>query len=375
MALFSPDQPQDEAGRFAPTGGGGDVPATAAARARIDRTAQAVKDLPVKDVRDRFSRLQRGPEPVHSERLVEAHERFTSGWRHKTNDVNGLAGKVLAGTATDSERSAFRERVGEHGEEYLAERYALTQRLLRDRGVREVTLYRGVRGDQARAIQAALESGAEHINLDTRSISSFSESRKAAAEFGDVIIKVTVPVERVFAHHAVERHFAKGGENEVVLWNPEGVLRVDRRSVRLKARTGNVAPIAIDDDENGNWLRLWSGELRRDELRKLTVAEVHPDRLRGVDDGDLLSVHRRLHQLFGGHFAGNESLSAGDLRREDLVNAELFVQDEMLRRGMHHEAEDRTTRSSTCRRSEGPARPCSSTTSAAGACTATCGFA
>jgi hypothetical protein len=75
-------------------------------------------------------------------------------------------------------------------------------------------------------------------------------------------------------------------------------------------------------------------------LDKLTVAEVHSDRLRGVADDELLSVHRRLHQLFGGNFAGNDRLAAGDLRREDLVNAELFVQDEMARRGLRHEADD-----------------------------------
>ncbi|MBI3184709.1 MAG: DNA adenine methylase, partial [Myxococcales bacterium] len=76
------------------------------------------------------------------------------------------------------------------------------------------------------------------------------------------------------------------------------------------------------------------------ETSKLEIAEVHPERLRAVSDEELLSVHRRLHQLFGGNFAGNDRLSAGDLKREDIVNAEVFVQDEMARRGMRHEVGD-----------------------------------
>lgn len=79
-------------------------------------------------------------------------------------------------------------------------------------------------------------------------------------------------------------------------------------------------------------------------LDKLSVAEVHPDRLRDVPDEELLSVHLRLHQLFAQHFAGNDKLGLDGLRREDLVNAELFVQAELARRGMKHEADDELAR-------------------------------
>ncbi|MDR7420811.1 MAG: DNA adenine methylase, partial [Armatimonadota bacterium] len=79
-------------------------------------------------------------------------------------------------------------------------------------------------------------------------------------------------------------------------------------------------------------------------LDKLAIAEIHPDRLRNVSDEEILSVHRRLHQLFAKNFAGNERLTVGELRREDLVNAELFVQEEMRRRGMRHGADDALAR-------------------------------
>ncbi|MBI3184627.1 MAG: DNA adenine methylase [Myxococcales bacterium] len=98
------------------------------------------------------------------------------------------------------------------------------------------------------------------------------------------------------------------------------------------------------------------------ETRKLEVAEVHPERLRGVPDEELLSIHRRLHQLFGGNFAGNDRLSAADLKREDLVNAELFVQDELHRRGMEHAADDELAREAatlrrTVKRALAPVHP------------------
>jgi hypothetical protein len=67
---------------------------------------------------------------------------------------------------------------------------------------------------------------------------------------------------------------------------------------------------------------------------KLSVGEMVPSKLREVTDEELLSVNRRLHQLFGAHFAGNRAMTAGDLNREDVVNAALFVWAEMRRRDM-----------------------------------------
>lgn len=70
------------------------------------------------------------------------------------------------------------------------------------------------------------------------------------------------------------------------------------------------------------------------KIRKLTVAEMVPGRLAHVSDRELAAVNLRLHQLFGGNFAGNDRMVAGDLNREDLVNAAIFVWAEMKRRGM-----------------------------------------
>jgi hypothetical protein len=69
-------------------------------------------------------------------------------------------------------------------------------------------------------------------------------------------------------------------------------------------------------------------------MEKLRVPEMVPDRLKRVGDKELLAVNRRLHQLFSANFADNDKTTVGDLNREDLVNAALFVWAEMERRDM-----------------------------------------
>lgn len=82
----------------------------------------------------------------------------------------------------------------------------------------------------------------------------------------------------------------------------------------------------------------------RERCEKIAVTDIDPPRLRRIPDQELLSVHLRLHQLFAGNFEGNQKLSTDGMRREDVVNAELFVQAEMARRDMKHEADDELTR-------------------------------
>jgi len=77
-------------------------------------------------------------------------------------------------------------------------------------------------------------------------------------------------------------------------------------------------------------------------VTKLAIKEITPEVLKDITDADLLSTHRRLHQLFAGNFEGNDKTTAGDLNREDLVNAEIFVQNEMADRDMEHEADNIT---------------------------------
>lgn len=77
-----------------------------------------------------------------------------------------------------------------------------------------------------------------------------------------------------------------------------------------------------------------SGKVRKAGSEKLAVPEMVPGRLRRVPDQELLAVNRRLHQLFAANFEGNSSMTAGDLNREDLVNAAIFVWQEMKRRRM-----------------------------------------
>ena len=77
-----------------------------------------------------------------------------------------------------------------------------------------------------------------------------------------------------------------------------------------------------------------TGKAREKLTWKLTIPNMVPERLRRVADQKLLSINRRLHQLYGAHFESSDSMSAGDLNREDLVNAAIFVWAEMRRRRM-----------------------------------------
>jgi DNA adenine methylase len=70
-------------------------------------------------------------------------------------------------------------------------------------------------------------------------------------------------------------------------------------------------------------------------VQKIRVAEIEPGTLRHVSDRELRSVNLRLHQLYGANFADNDKITAGELNREDLINAALFVFREMHRRGFH----------------------------------------
>jgi hypothetical protein len=76
---------------------------------------------------------------------------------------------------------------------------------------------------------------------------------------------------------------------------------------------------------------------------KLTVAEITPEALDRADKRELLMVHLRLHQVFMIGFADNDKLTADDLNREDLVNAEIFVQNELERRKLEHLVDDQLT--------------------------------
>lgn len=76
------------------------------------------------------------------------------------------------------------------------------------------------------------------------------------------------------------------------------------------------------------------GIAKREEVSKLGVDEINPRALAAVDDRELLSINRRLHQIYGGNFEGNNRVTAGDLNREAVVNAYIFVAAEMEDRDM-----------------------------------------
>lgn len=68
----------------------------------------------------------------------------------------------------------------------------------------------------------------------------------------------------------------------------------------------------------------------------MRLSEISSPHLLRVDDNEILSLHFKMHELWGTNFAGNALESAGGMTREDIVNAHLFLVREMKRRGMNH---------------------------------------
>jgi DNA adenine methylase len=72
-------------------------------------------------------------------------------------------------------------------------------------------------------------------------------------------------------------------------------------------------------------------------ISKIPVKEINPDSLRGENDKQLLSIHLRLHQLWG--LLRNRN-SLDGTSREDIANAHYFIVQEFSRRDFRHSLHD-----------------------------------
>ncbi len=85
-------------------------------------------------------------------------------------------------------------------------------------------------------------------------------------------------------------------------------------------------------------------------LRAVRIADVTAEALAEVNDKELLSLHRRCHQLAGSLFATARERAEDDLEGkltwEDLVNAHALIVAEMEAREMNHNLRDRLDRES-----------------------------
>lgn len=109
-----------------------------------------------------------------------------------------------------------------------------------DSGVADkITVFRVVRGAQARAIQGAVTKGAKAIRVKTRPLSSWSMKEHIAEHVGFVaesraVLTATVPVSQVWSHYAgnavLARRFPE--EQEIVLSPPSnGAFSIDAASI------------------------------------------------------------------------------------------------------------------------------------------------
>ncbi len=73
------------------------------------------------------------------------------------------------------------------------------------------------------------------------------------------------------------------------------------------------------------------------------MTEVNPPGLKDKTDAEVRELDARFHSEVARLFAGNETTSAESLSREDVVNGEIFLQDEFKRRGIEHATSDELT--------------------------------
>lgn len=93
---------------------------------------------------------------------------------------------------------------------YVKEQYLLSQAALRDAGVKEVTLYRGVAGQLGEA------KPGDSVTVKTRPVSSWTDRKEVAEKFGgtnkgDGVLSVKVPAKAIYMSHHL---MGNNGENE-----------------------------------------------------------------------------------------------------------------------------------------------------------------
>lgn len=231
-------------------------------------------------------------------------KKFAAGWVRESTDDVGLAGKILAGSATPEEEARFATAVGakpEKAAEYVALRYLATQKALAAAKIpKEQRLYRGVSGAQAKDIADQIASGAKTIKVSVRSISSFSSNDSVARLFAThrgsdvnprsdnaVMLSFKAPRERMLAHHRVEERMGNLFEDEVVVWDEDGTIEFNASDVQvlahqkalwMKAKLRRV--ILLDEGDNDNWLQQYvraATGMERMSDEELADVEATPD--------------------------------------------------------------------------------------------------
>ncbi len=159
----------------------------------------------------------------------KADKLFQEHWVMSPDDVETQALMVLARDAglASSQRGldvAATEDIKYISVDYpgapaaVRARYDATQAALRELGIDEIEVYRGVAGEQAAAITAAVGEGVE---LDVRELSSWSTVKEDAEEYaetmGGVVVKFRVPARQVYSSWHSSRVLADDSREVIVL--------------------------------------------------------------------------------------------------------------------------------------------------------------
>jgi hypothetical protein len=214
------------------------------------------------------------------------HDRYFERWRtsagsydhegygraedfdHSSQELQGLASSLgVAGKSAPDDDEANEATKGDVAKArrsgakdpklkaYVKKLYDYQQAYFKNAGLKELTLYRGVRGA---SVDAASEGS--DVSVDSRELASFTADPNIAKGFGRVIA-FKVPVERVFASSLVrpgigsETHKGSFGEAEFLIMGASDLVGqamfdpVSRTAAAKKKCV--VVPIS---NENADWL-------------------------------------------------------------------------------------------------------------------------
>lgn len=255
---------------------------------KTDRMTPAFAKLPLAQKRIHVAGHKLGEhfESTLSKAETKMHDRYFERWRttagsydregygqaedfdHSSQELQGLASSLgVAGKSAPDDDEVNEATKGDVTkarrkgardpklQAYVKKMYDYQQAYFKHAGLKELTLYRGVRGA---SVDGASEGSA--VSVDSRELASFTADPNIAKHFGRVIA-FKVPVERVFASSLVrpgigsETHKRSFGEAEFLIMGASDLVGqamfdpVSRTAATKKKRI--VVPIT---NENADWL-------------------------------------------------------------------------------------------------------------------------
>jgi hypothetical protein len=202
-----------------------------------------------------------GADPKAADLAPKIVREMLDTWAGSSEGGRAFGARMALGIATPEEEKAFVKDLGfgeaniDDARLAMREAYAAHQDAMRQLGKAGTTerLFRGIGGGQAPLVRAAVEAakkeGRDYVDIDLRSLASFSRSKgvaklKLEKSFADgsegVIIESDVPVEKHFSSDATNMDIRNMSEDEVLVMSPHGKIRIHVKKVHFKEKFSTI---------------------------------------------------------------------------------------------------------------------------------------